>query len=476
MLANHRSGRACLGRAPAGLSPSAARQPEKRHEFPAICHNAGRRQGPAWGAGLTAMRARRLQVSTLLALLLGLAGAAAGQGLRRITLDEAVQIALEHNHALKAARTLIPQSQAQEITANLRPNPVLTWDAQFLPYFNPSAFSADYINQTAQFDLGIGYLFERGKKRQHRLQAARDLTAVTQSLVADSERALTFNVAQQYVGALLAESNLQLALQALSSFQQTVDISAERYRAGDISEVDHLKIKLQLLQFQTDVSVARLAKAQALASLRQLLGYDAVPSGYDVVGDLDYQKLPFNREDLQAMALRQRPDLRAAQQGIASAQSLHSLAQANGKRDLGASFSYSHIGGLNTGAFFFNIQLPIFDRNQGEIARTRYVINQSQETATETEQTVITDVANAYEGVKTNEQVVQIYQSGYLDQARQSRDISEYAYKRGAASLLDFLDAERSYRATQLAYRQTLASYMLALEQLREAVGTRNLP
>ena len=85
-------------------------------------------------------------------------------------------------------------------------------------------------------------------------------------------------------------------------------------------------------------------------------------------------------------------------------------------------------------------------------------------------------MADAYEGVRTNDQVVQLYRSGYLDEARLERDISEYAYKRGAASLLDFLDAERSYRATQLAYRQSLASYLLALEQLREAVGTRSLP
>ena len=70
----------------------------------------------------------------------------------------------------------------------------------------------------------------------------------------------------------------------------------------------------------------------------------------------------------------------------------------------------------------------------------------------------------------------QLYRSGYLDAAKESRDISEYAYKRGAASLLDFLDAERSYRSTQLAYLQSLASYQIALEQLREAVGTRNLP
>ena len=89
---------------------------------------------------------------------------------------------------------------------------------------------------------------------------------------------------------------------------------------------------------------------------------------------------------------------------------------------------------------------------------------------------VMTDVRDAYEGLQSNERVVLLYRSGYLDVARRSLEISEYAYRRGGVSLLDFLDAERSYRATQLAYRQALASYLLALEQLRQAVGTRSLP
>ena len=418
----------------------------------------------------------QLSVFSIAVLLFGVGRATGQQAPVRITLDQAVELALEHNHALKATRTLISQNQAQEITANLRPNPVVTWDAQFLPIFNPNKFTRDTIDQASQFDVGIGYLFERGQKRQHRLQAARDLTAVQRSLAADAERSLTFSVAQQFINVLLAESNLDFAVQALRSFGQTIDIGEVRYKAGDISEGDYLKIKLQLLQFQTDVSTARLAKAQALIILRELLGYETVPTDYDVAGELVYQALGKNAEDLQAMALHQRPDLLAAQQGIRAAQSLHSLAQANSKRDLGTTFNYSHVGGLNTGALFLNIQLPIFDRNQGEIARTGYVITQAQETEIAVTQIVMGDVQSAYEGVRANNEVVQLYRAGYLDQAQQSRDISEYAYRHGAASLLDFLDAERSYRATQLAYRQTLASYLLALEQVREAVGTRKLP
>jgi outer membrane protein, heavy metal efflux system len=404
------------------------------------------------------------------------AAAAPQSASARITLEEAIRLALQHNHALQAARTTILQNQALETTANLRPNPVLSWDAQFLPIFQPSKFTADYIDNQAQFDLGIGYLFERGRKRQHRLQAAKDQTSVSRSTVADNERQLIFNVSQQFIDVVLAQSTIDFSRQDLESFQKTVNISEERYKAGDMSEGDFLKIKLQLLQFQTDYFTAVLAKVQAIAALRQFVGFESVPDMFDVDGKLDYLPVHAGLEDLRALSMRTRPDLVAAQQSVIAARSQELLAEANGKRDLGASFNYSHVAATNTGAVFFNIQLPIFDRNQGEIARTRVAITQSQQLASEAAEQVMSDVVDAYEALHTNDQIVQLYRGGYVDAAQKSRDISEYAYQKGAASLLDFLDAERSYRSNQLAYRQALASYMTALEQMRQAVGTRDLP
>ncbi len=266
--------------------------------------------------------------------------------------------------------------------------------------------------------MGLGYTFERGKKRQHRLQAAKDQTTVSRSQVTDNERQLTFNVSQQFVAVLLAQSTIDFARQDLDSFQKTVDISEERYKAGAISEGDLLKIKLQLLQFQTDVSAAILAKVQALAALRQLVGFESVPDNFDVEGDLDYQPVHAGLEDLKTLAMRTRPDLLAAQQSVIAARSQELLAEANGKRDLGASFNYSHVAATNTGAFFFNIQLPIFDRNQGEIARTRYAITQSQELASEATEQVMSDVVDAYEALRTNDQIIQLYRGGYVDAAR----------------------------------------------------------
>ena len=402
-------------------------------------------------------------------------GVAHAQAPVRITLDQAINLAVVHNHALKATQTQIQQNQAQEVTAALRPNPTLTVDSLFIPV-EPQNFNANIIANVTEFDAGVSYLFERGGKRHRRIDAARDATGQTRYQVSDAERALIFNTAQQFITAQLAESNLDLANQDLASFQQTVDIAQAQYKAGAISEGDLLKITVQLLQFQTDVSAAKVAKVQALASLRGFLGYDAVPADYDVEGDLTYQSLQLNRDDLLLKALKNRPDLLAAQQGVRASESQYALAKANGKVDVTGALTYTHVSGENTVGATVSFPLPIFDRNQGEIARTQYARTAAQETASAASDTVLTDVNSAYAAFSSNQEVVTLYTGGYLKQSKDSRDISEYAYHRGAASLLDFLDAERSYRATQLAYRQALTNYLIAVEQLKEAVGSRTLP
>ena len=402
-----------------------------------------------------------------------------------ITLDEAIQMALQHNHNMLAARTTIEQSEADEKTANLRPNPSLFADWEYLPLGsparqNPSVYggqsTTDYLHNNTEGDIGLSYLIERGKKRQHRLQAAKDLTAQTKSLVADNERTLTFNVASLFVNVQLAESTSELAEKDLKSFQKTVELGELRYNKGAISEDDYLKIKLQLLQFETDYQQAELAKVQALSDLRQLLGYESVAPDYDVVGAFDYEPLKGNLEDFQLKAMQNRPDLRAAQQGVTAARSQYEVQRTIAKPDVTVQGNYSHVNAINAVTLYGSIPLPIFNRNQGNIEHMRIAITQAQEQEKATNGQALTDVRDAYEGLRVSDRIVQLYRSGYLDVAQKDRDIAEYAYQRGAVSLLDFLDAERNYRATQLAYRQTLASYLLALEQLRQAVGTRALP
>lgn len=391
-----------------------------------------------------------------------------------ITIDQAISYAL-NSPSVIAERTLISQNKEQEVTANLRPNPTLSWDTQYLPLFTPSLWSSDYIDNTAQFDLGVGYLFERGKKRQHRLQAAQDATSVTEAQVRDFERTTVANTAQQFIAALLAKANLDFAERLLDSYQHTVNISEEQNRAGAMSKADLLKIQLQTLQFQTDVTTAKIALVQALNSLRQLMGFDSVPRDYDVAGTLTPEPITMTLDDLRAKALSLRPDLQAAQRGVIAQQSQIGLAKANAKQDLNVTFDYTHVNASSVGAFYFSIPMPIFNRNQGEVARNYFVLTQTQFQEKAAEQQVLTDVKNGYETLLNNRDIVQLYDNGYIQQAQQSLDIAQFAYQHGAASLLDFLDAERTYRSTELAYRQALASYMAAMEQLRQAVGTRDL-
>jgi outer membrane protein, heavy metal efflux system len=403
--------------------------------------------------------------------------AAFAQAPVKITLEDALQIALRHNHTLQAARTTIQQNQAAEITANLRPNPTFFTDWEYLPVFaHPQGQSvAEYLQASTEGDLGLSYLIERGNKRARRLEAARSTTAVTRSQVADNERGIAFQVGSLFITAQLADSVLELARTDLKSFQDTVDISAIRLKDGGMSENDYLKIKLQMLQFETDVQQALLNKAQALSDLRQQLGYDSVPAGYDVAGEFEYRPLAINLQELQAKALQNRPDLRAAVLGVTAANSQYALAKANGKQDPTISANYSHVNGMSAATWSFSIPLAIFDRNQGNIAQTRVAIRQAEEQRKGAGGQVLTDVKDAYEGLRESAKITELFRSSYLDVAQKSRDISEYAYRRGALTLLDFLDAERSYRATQLAYRQAVAAYLTGLEQLRQAVGNRNL-
>ena len=425
------------------------------------------------------MKSKRilLQVRRILAASSLLTAWAFGQtsGPAKITLDQAIQLAIVHNHGLAAARTTIMQNQALEVQANVRPNPTLFTDWEYLPLGPTGAGIANYLHDSTEGDIGMSYLFERGQKRQHRLQAAQDTTTVSRSTVRDNERTLGFQVAQLYINAQLADSMLDLARQDLKSFQTTVDISEHQYRAGALSENDYLQIKLQLVQFQQDVEQAELSKAQSLSDLRQLLGYESVPAEYDIADALEYRPASMKLEELQTRALENRPDLRAAQQGVTAAKSQYELAKANGKQDVTVSGNYSHVNAISAVTFSISMPLAIFDRNQGNIAQTHAAITQAQELQRASNGQVLTDVRDAYEGLQSSDRVVKIFSSGARETALKSRNISEYAYRRGAISLLDFLNAERQYRATELAYRQAVAGYLTSLEQLRQAVGSRSL-
>jgi len=413
------------------------------------------------------MKSWRIAIGTVLLALPALAQE------KLISKDDAVRIALAYNQSLRANRFNIDQSKANEVTAGLKPNPSLSLSFDALPILQPQTIRFD----TQIYSAGLSYTVERGGKREKRVVVAKDNTQIAAQTVTDNERTLRFQVLQAFINVLLAKSVLLLAKDDLANFSQEVELNHARLVAGDLAEGDYLKLSIQKLQFEQDVSAAVLGLVQARVTLRQLLGYQSVTDDFDVKGTLVHTKPSVTMADLEKKALESRPDLQAAHTGVALANDTVSLAFGNRARDWswGGDYSFQSPGQAGLG-LSFGIDLPIHDRNQGEIARSQAAVRQSIETEASAKAGVQTDVVNAYYGLQSNEEIVNLYESGYLKQASDSRDISTYAFQRGAATILDLLDAERSYRATQLAYRQALAAQMIAMEQVNEAAGAQVIP
>jgi cobalt-zinc-cadmium efflux system outer membrane protein len=394
----------------------------------------------------------------------------------RLGMADAVRLALTHNHQIIAQRMNIDISKADEVTAALKPNPTFTSVNENFPVFTPSNLTLDNAINNQNYVESLSYLFERGGKRDKRTQVAKDTTDVAANTSSDNERQLTFQTRQAFINVLLAKSSLDLAKEDLDNFSNVVEVNRQRLNAGDLAEGDFYKISLQKLQFEQDVSTGEMTLAQAKVALRLAVGLDALPENFDVDGDLAHTKYDATLDDLTLAALASRPDLLAAQKSTKLAQDTHALDIGNRAIDVTGEVEYDRSGPLNAAGFGFSIPIPIHDRNQGNIAHSQIAMRQASETEAQARSTVVTDVASAFSGFQTSDKIIGIFESGYLDQAKQSLDIATYVYQQGNGNLLDLLDAERTYRATQLAFRQALAAYMTSVEQLNFVVGKQVMP
>ena len=400
---------------------------------------------------------------------------AAAHGQQSFTWEQIRDKFLTTNPTLQAQAQSIESSHANEITAGLRPNP-------------------QFQNDTTSATAGIYQEFEIGGKRAARLQSARLATSISQTDFADRRRTLLFNLRQAFAQALLATSDLALARDNLANYQKVADLNKLMLQEGTISRADFLKIELQMLQFQTDVDDANLALKTAKATLRSLVGSGNLPQGFDIVGNL--QAVPLNKTlpELQQLALANRPDLKSAETSRDKAFADSRLARADRwpNPTLGTSFLHTgdEIGGPPWFQPFYpkgsvsnamglglaSVSIPLFNRNQGEVARTTSEQLRAEYLAHAAHDQVLQEVEASYAAFESSRERVRLYEQTYLSQAKESLDIEQFSFRNGAASILDLLDAERTYRATQLAYRQQLAAYVTNLAQLETAVGVRLTP
>jgi cobalt-zinc-cadmium efflux system outer membrane protein len=374
----------------------------------------------------------------------------------------------------------IDQSRAQEITAYLRPNPgfTLTTDGiQIAPYrgfWQP--FAGTLVTPS------LSYLHERQRKRELRLASAQNATLIAESGHADLKRSLLFNLRKAFVSILQAKAVLRLATDNLAYWDHALQISRDRFHAGDIAQIDLDRLELQRVQYESDLQTAevnlRTAKIQVLSLLN-----DRTPiEQFDVTGPYDFNDHLAPRDEFRKIALDTRPDLKAAREVIAKAQTDHRLAVANGATDPTFSIWWTHNGSFNN-PFAYNslggsvsVPLRIFDRNQGEKLRTELEVARNERLRDANEAAVLADVDSGYATLESNLTLLRPYKQKYLHQATRVRDTVFFSYRQGGASLLDLLNAENEYRSVQMNYLNLMGAYLTAAAQLNMAIGREVAP
>ncbi len=385
-----------------------------------------------------------------------------------------------NNPTLLADQLNVQESRAEEITAYLRPNPTfdLTVDGtQIAPnrgVWQPFAGTFE--------SPGISYLHERRHKRDLRLESAKKGTVIAEFNHADLDRTLLFNLRSAFVSTLQAKAVLQLAKDNLAYYDHILQISSDRFNAGDIAQIDLDRLELQRVQYESDLQTAEVNVRTAKIQLLTLLNDRTPVEQFDVAGLFDFNEQLQPRDEFRKIALDTRPDLKAAVETIDQARTNHKLAVANGSTDPTLSAWYTHNAStnnpvaVNTLGISVSIPLRVFDRNQGEKLRTQLDVTRSERLRDATEAGVLSDVDSGYATLDSTLSLLRPYKAKYLQQSVRVRDTIFFSYRNGGASLMDFLNAEAEYRSVQLNYVNLVGSYLTAAAQLNMAVGQEVIP
>ena len=386
-----------------------------------------------------------------------------------LTMQQAVDLALAQNPTLLAARQNFYSVRAQEMQAGVRQNPYLALSGSNLT-------EAEYFNNPYGLTLGVGRVFERGHKREWRVDSARSTTAQTEDQLQLTEQQTILAVRQAFTNFIIAKAAKKLADDNLADFKREVNIGQDRFKAGDLAKLDFERLDLQLAQFESDEANAEEAAEQASDQLQVLLGIDKPRANFDITGDVVPPPLTQSMDDLEKKALVARPDLKAAQAAVAVADAQVKLAYANGTADPTVEADYNRTGTENSVGFTFNIPLRIFDKNQGNKETAKYTAQSNRFTVTATRNQVISDVDQAYASYDTYKLLSDRYNGHYLDEAKDVLDIARFSYDHGGLALIDYLDALRDSRSVTSdalnAYQQT----WMSIHQLSFVTATNMIP
>ena len=399
-----------------------------------------------------------------------------------LTTAQAISAAIDGNLGLLAERANVPVADAARITARLRPNPVVSFAADHLDNSLGTHFNEINGAGPTEISLRVDLPIERANKRQLRLETASLARTVAEAQLENAVRKLRLDVQLACIDVLEAKAKLALAQDNLQALERLVSLNESRLASGAIAPLEVTRTKVAMLQYRTSVRAAELELATARSRVAPLLGRRSGTQLIDITGDLMGQSPPRRptREEVESLAINNRPDLTALQREQARTQADIRLQIAQGKIDYSVGMEYRRQQGVNgTGnmlGFFFSAPLPVFNKNQGEIARAQAESERSRRSIRAVENEILSEVFTAYQEYESALRLVDEIQKELLVSADESRKTTAYVYQAGATTLLDALDSQRAFNETMLTYYTAQANLTRVATRLAAAAGLESLP
>lgn len=394
-----------------------------------------------------------------------------------VSIETAIQEALTANLDLIAERLNVPQAKAREITAALRPNPRFSLTADYIDLFG-LGLSNDKGNGPTEIAGRVEYTIEGGGKRKRRIEAAQLATSVAEFQLLDAIRRLILEVRLACVDYSAAFESLELSRRNLAVFEEVTKVNEAKVKAGELAGVELIRIRVAREQLQNSVRLGELRVRTVSNQLQRLIGRKDPDPSFRLDADLSAPPRVELLDDIRAEALRSRPDLLATRKDVERAGADTRLQIANGKIDYTVSAAYqnqmSYVKDGHLIAAGLTIPLPVFDRNQGEIARARIAAQQAEARVRALQRAIQAEIDNAWAQYNTSRELVERIRGRLLPEAEQVREITGYSYRRGEASLLEFLDAQRAYNDAVQSFNDARADYLRSLYTI-DAVAARSM-
>ena len=395
-----------------------------------------------------------------------------------LTVEDAVREAIDKNLSLLAERHNVSIADARIIQARLKPNPVLSLGLDYQDFLR-EGFTLAGGEGPPEWNARVDFVLERGGKRAHRTEVAENAKAVAQLQLRNTIRQLVIDVENAFVDVQAASESVALGKENLRALNDVVAINTNRVRAGDLSQLELIRSRLASLQFRNSVSQAELKLATAKSRLALLVGHPAWAQSLEVKGDIRRDTAAVAADALRGAALQMRPDLQALAKDQARSQADLKLQIAQGKVDytIGAQY-HRQYGIIHADALgvFFSAPIPVFNRNQGEIERARREDKQIEARILALQASIASELDTAYLQYATSRGLLENIEKTMLQEAREVRRITEYSYRRGEASLLEFLDAARAFNDTMQSYNDARADFARSLYLLDSVSGKAVTP